>query len=156
ELMRRTGQAYDPDIRINDRNEFASMPSELRGALEARVFAQMYEIPAFIERYTADDDDGDIEELIGGSIRTNGDASVWIAGERGWRFNSLMRQFRKQGNTSHSQSEDSADWEATDRLQTRRRQLFGWSRWGNVGPTADASASEFDDEYEGVPSYYNV
>jgi hypothetical protein len=156
ELMRRTGAAYDPDIRINDRDEFTSMPELLRGALETRVLAQMYEVPTFVQRYTADEDDGTIEELIGSSARVNADTTRWIAGDRGWRYDTFTRQFRKQGSTGHSQSEDSADWEATDRLQMRRRQLFGWSRWSTVGPGADASASEFDDDYEGVPSYYNV
>jgi hypothetical protein len=156
EVMRRTAQAYDPNIRINDRGELGALPSELRGVLEARVLSQMYEVATFVQRYTADDDDGAIEELIEASIRVNANTTRWVAGERGWQFNSLLRQFRKQGNTSHSQSENSADWEATDRLQTRQRRLFGWSRWSNIGPSADASASEFDDEYEGVPSYYNV
>ncbi len=156
ELMRRTGQAHDPDIRINDRDELASMPPAVRTALEMQVLAQMYDVPFFVERYSADDDDGGIEELIGRSARINADTTRWIAGERGWRFNTLTRQFRKQGSTSHSQSEDAADWEARDSLQMRRRQLFGWSRWSNVGPGADASASEFDDDYEGVPAYYNV
>jgi len=156
EVMRRTAQAYDPNIRINDRGELGALPSELRGVLEARVLSQMYEVATFVERYTADDDDGAIQELIEASMRVDANTTRWIAGERGWRFNSLLRQFRKQGSTSHSQSENSADWEATDRLQTRQRRLFGWSRWSNIGPSADASASEFDDEYEGVPSYYNV
>ena len=156
ELMRRTGQAHDPNIRINDRNEFGALPTLLRGALEARVLSQMHNVPTFVERYSADEDDGSIEELIGSSARVDADTTRWIAGERGWRFNTFSRQFRKQGSTSHSQSEDSADWEATDRLQMRRRELFGWSRWSNIGPTADASASEFDDDYEGVPTYYNV
>jgi hypothetical protein len=156
EVMRRTAQAHDPNIRINDRNDFGSMPSVLRGALETRVLGQMYSVPTFVERYTAGDDDGNIEALINSSARINADTTRWIAGERGWRFNTLTRQIRKQGSTSHSQSEDSADWEAKDSLQMRKRQLFGWSRWSNVGPGADASASEFDDDYEGVPNYYNV
>jgi hypothetical protein len=156
ELMRRTGASYDENIRINDRDELTSMPALLRSALETRVLAQLYDVPTFVERYTADEDDGNIEELIGSSARVNADTTRWIAGERGWRYNTFTRQFRKQGSTAHSQSEDSADWEATDRLQMRRRQLFGWSRWSTVGPGADASASEFDDDYEGVPSYYNV
>jgi len=156
ELMRRTAQAYDPNIRINERDDFDGMPAQLRTALDARLLGQMAMVPTFVERYSADDDEGSIEELIGSSLRANGDTSRWIAGERGWRFNSLMRQFRKQGSTAHSQSEDSADWEATDRLQSRQRRLFGWSSWRNIGPTADASASEFDDDYAGVPNYYNV
>jgi hypothetical protein len=156
DLMRRTARAHDPDIRINERNDFDGMPAVLRTAIEARVLSQLATVPSFIERYAADDDDGTIEELIGSSLRTNGDTSRWIAGDRGWRFNSLMRQFRKQGSTAHSQSEDSADWEATDRLQSRQRRLFGWGSWRNIGPTADASASEFDDDYAGVPRYYNV
>jgi hypothetical protein len=156
ELMRRTGQAYDPNIRINDRNEFSSLPPLVRTALETRLLSQMVNVPTFVAQYSADEDDGSIEELIGRSARVDADTTRWIAGERGWRFDTFTRQFRKQGSTAHSQSEDSADWEATDRLQMRRRQLFGWSRWSNIGPTADASASEFDDEYAGVPSYYNV
>jgi len=156
ELMQRTARAYDPQIRINDRNEFNAMPSVLRTALDARLLSQLASVPTFVERYSADDDDGSIEELIGSSMRANGDTTRWIAGERGWRFNSLMRQFRKQGSTSHSQSEDSADWEATDRLQSRKRDLTGWGSWRSIGPTADASASEFDDDYAGVPNYYNV
>jgi hypothetical protein len=156
ELMQRTARAYDPDIHINERDDFDRMPSALRAALDARLLGQLAAVPTFVERYSADDDDGSIEELIGSSLRASGDTTRWIAGDRGWRFNSLMRQFRKQGSTAHSQSEDSADWEATDRLQSRKRQLFGWSSWRNVGPTADASASEFDDDYAGVPNYYNV
>lgn len=156
DLMRRTGETYHPDIRINDRDELGSLPSLVRSALEMRVLAQMYDVPTFVERYSADEDDGSIEELIGHSARVNADTTRWIAGERGWRYNTFTRQFRKRGSTSHSQSEDAADWEARDSLQMRRRQLFGWSRWSDVGPGADASASEFDDEYEGVPTYYNV
>ena len=156
DLMQRTARAHDPQIRINDRNEFSAMPSVLRTALDARLLSQLANVPTFVERYSADDDDGSIEELIGSSMRANGDTTRWIAGERGWRFNSLMRQFRKQGSTSHSQSEDSADWEASDRLQSRKRDLTGWGSWRSIGPTADASASEFDDDYAGVPNYYNV
>jgi Putative Flp pilus-assembly TadE/G-like len=156
ELMRRTAQAYDPHIRINDRNEFSAMPSALRTAIDARLLSQLANVPTFVERYSADEDDGGIEQLIGSSLRANGDTTRWIAGERGWRFNSLMRQFRKQGSTSHSQSEDSADWEAGDQLQSRRRDLTGWGSWRDIGPGAEASASEFDDEYEGVPNYSNV
>lgn len=156
ELMRRTAQAYDPTIRINDRDDFGTMPSIVRTAIEARLLSQMANVPTFVERYSADDDDGHVEELINRSFRLNPDTTRWIAGDRGWRFNSLMRQFRKQGSTSQSQSEDSADWEATDRLQSRQRRLFGWGSWRNVGPTADASASEFDDDYAGVSHYYNV
>jgi Putative Flp pilus-assembly TadE/G-like len=156
DLMQRTARTYDPSIRINDRKEFAAMPAVLRTALDARLLSQLAAVPTFVERYSADDDDGSIEELIGSSMRANGDTSRWVAGDRGWRFNSAMRQFRKQGSTSHSQSEDSADWDATDRLQSRKRELFGWSSWRNIGPTADASASEFDDDYAGVPDYYNV
>lgn len=156
DLMQRTARTYDPDIRINERNELTGMPSTLRTALDARLLNQMAAVPTFVERYSADDDDGSIEELIGSSMRANGDTSRWVAGDRGWRFNSAMRQFRKQGSTGHSQSEDSADWDATDRLQSRKRELFGWSSWRNIGPTADASASEFDDDYAGVPNYYNV
>lgn len=156
DLMQRTARTHDPSIRINDRNEFAGMPSALRTALDTRLLSQLAAVPTFVERYSADDDDGSIEELIGSSMRANGDTSRWIAGDRGWRFNSAMRQFRKQGSTSHSQAEDSADWDATDRLQSRKRELFGWSSWRNIGPTADASATEFDDDYAGVPNYYNV
>ncbi|HVF18311.1 MAG TPA: pilus assembly protein TadG-related protein [Steroidobacteraceae bacterium] len=156
ELMRRTAQAHDPNIRINDRNEFSAMPSALRTAIDARLLSQLASVPTFVERYSADEDEGGIEQLIGSSMRANGDTTRWIAGERGWRFNSLMRQFRKQGSTSHSQSEDAADWEAADQLQSRKRDLTGWGSWRDVGPGAEASASEFDDEYEGVPNYYNV
>lgn len=156
DLMQRTARTYDPNIRINERSEFGGMPSVLRTALDARLLSQLAAVPTFVERYSADDDDGAIEELIANSMRANGDTSRWVAGERGWRFNSALRQFRKQGGTSHSQSEDSADWDATDRLQSRKRELFGWSSWRNIGPTADASASEFDDDYAGVPNYYNV
>src|SRR5687768_14556500 len=52
DLMRRTGQSYDPNIRINERGEFSSMPSLLRGALETRVLAQMVSVPTFVERYS--------------------------------------------------------------------------------------------------------
>jgi len=156
ELMRRTARAYDPNIRINEREDFSAMPSTLRTVIEGRLLSQMASVPTFVERYSAADDDGSIEQLIGASVRVNADTTRWIAGERGWRFNSLMRQFRKQGSTTHSQSEDSADWEATDRLQSRQRRLLGWGSWRNIGPTADASASEFDDDYAGVPNYYNL
>lgn len=156
DLMQRTARTYDPNIRINERSEFAGMPSVLRTALDARLLSQLAGVPTFVDRYSADDDDGVIEELIGDSMRANADTSRWVVGERGWRFNSALRQFRKQGGTSHSQSEDAADWDATDRLQSRKRELFGWSSWRNIGPTADASASEFDDDYAGVPNYYNV
>lgn len=156
ELMQRTARTYDAEIRINDSGELASLPAPLRAALDSRLLSQTYSMASFVERDYAGEDDGQIEELIDRSLRAHPDTARWIAGERGWRFNALTHQFRKQGATTHFQSRDSADWWASDRLQTRRRRLFGWSRWRNVRAAESASAGEFDGDYAGVPAYYDL
>ena len=56
-----------------------------------------------------------------------------------------------------SQGASSANWEATDQLQHRKREFIGWSRWNRIGERASkASAREFASDYAGVPNYYNV
>lgn len=157
ELMNETARAYDGDIRVNDRGELDAMPGELRALIEARLFAQLATTPMFIARYTASSDRGAVRELISASLRVNENMRRWIPGERGWRETLPTRQIRKLGATTNTQNANGADWNASDQLQHRSRQLFGWSRWRRVGnQVSTASATEFDDDYGGVPSYYNV
>lgn len=157
DLMQQTAQAWDPAIRINDREALADMPDELRLALELRLIGQLASVPAFVERYTAGNDSGAVSELISASLTTNSDMRRWIPGERGWRENLLMAQIRKQGGTSTTQTANGADWRASDQLQYRTRGLFGWRSWRRIGAQISrASASEFDSGYSGVPAYYNV
>jgi hypothetical protein len=157
ELMQRTAAAYDPSIRVNDRDELNGLPDELRVAIEVQLVGQLATIPMFVQRYSASDDRGSIRELISLSLRANNDMQRWISGERGWRENLVLAQIRKQGNTVGTQSGSSADWRASDQLQHRTRGVFGWRSWRRIGTrTSTASASEFDSNYGGVPSYYNV
>lgn len=157
DLMQQTAQAYDPDIRINDRAELSAMPEGLRSLLEARMLGQLADVPAFVERYSARNDRGVVGDLISASLRANGDMLRWTAGERGWRENLVAVQLRKLGSTSHVQTESSADWRAEDQLQHRARSLLGWRSWRRIGDrTSRATAREFDDDYSGVPRYYNV
>lgn len=157
ELMNETARAYDADIRVNDRGELGAMPEELRALIEAQLLAQLATTPMFVERYTASDDRGAVRELISASLRVNDNMRRWIPGERGWRETLPTRQIRKLGATTNTQNENGADWNASDQLQHRSRQLFGWSRWRRVGnQVSTASATEFDNDYSGVPSYYNV
>lgn len=156
-LMQQTAQSWDPAIRINDRNELDQMPDALRMAVEVQILAQLASVPAFVQRYTASNDNNSVGELISRSLQSNNDMQRWISGERGWRENLLLAQIRKQGSTSHTQTSSGADWRASDQLQHRTRGLFGWHSWRRIGNrTSRASATEFDSSYSGVPAYYNV
>lgn len=157
ELMEQTARRWDPDIHVNDRDALAAMPDALRSLIEAQLIGQLASVPGFVERYTASDDAGAVTELISASLSANDDLKRWASGERGWRENLLVAQIRKQGSTSVQQSEDGADWRAMDQLQFRTRGVFGWHSWRRIGArTSRANASEFDSNYQGVPSYYNV
>lgn len=157
DLMLQTAQAYDPAIRINDRDELSGMPDELRVLMELRLIEQLAAVPMFVQRYSAGSDRGSIRELISASLRADNDIQRWVSGERGWRKNLVLAQLRKQGSTSATQSGSGADWRAADQLQYRTRSLFGWRSWRRIGTRAStASATEFDPDYSGVPAYYNV
>jgi hypothetical protein len=157
ELMQQTARSYDPQIRINDRDELAAMPDELRSLLDAQLMSQLATVPSFVRRYTASSDRGNVRELISASLNANTDMQRWIAGERGWSENGFAFRIRKRGRTTNTQSENGADWDASDELQFRTRRAFGWSNWRRIGDeTSTASATEFSSNYAGVPSYYNV
>lgn len=157
DLMQRTAAAYDPAIRVNDRDELNGLPDELRLVIDAQFVGRLAAVPMFVQRYSAGGDRGSIRELISLSLRTDNDMQRWISGERGWRENLVLAQIRKQGNTVATQSGSGADWRASDQLQHRTRGVFGWHSWRRIGTrTSTASASEFDSNYGGVPSYYNV
>lgn len=157
ELMQATARSYDPEFRVNDRGALSSMPHELRTIIEAQLMQQLAEVPSFVRRYTASNDRGNLGELIDASLQANADLERWITGQRGWQETGILFRLRKQGSTDHVQSANGADWRASDQLQYRTRRLFGWSRWRRIGDrTSTATASEFDSDYSGVPSYYNV
>jgi hypothetical protein len=156
-LMDQTGRSYDPHIRINDGDAFSSMPAELKSVLDAQLMTQSAAVPTFIQRYTSSRDSNSMQQLVNASLRGNSDLQHWIAGERGWREDLLAVQLRKRGATSASQTDRVADWRAEDQLQFRTRGLFGWHRWQRIGDqVSTATAREFDSDYSGVPSYYNV
>jgi len=157
DLMQQTAQAYDSEIRVNDRDELDRMPDELRAIIEMQLLGQLASIPTFVQRYSAGGDRGTLRELVTATLSTDSDMQRWISGERGWRENLLAVQIRKQGNTASSQSAAGADWRAADQLQYRTRSLFGWRSWRRIGTrVSTASATEFDSNYSGVPAYYNV
>ncbi len=157
DLMSQTARAYDPQIRVNDRDDLSAMPSELRSLLETQMLAQLASVPAFVRRYSAGNDNNNVSELISASLRVNTDMQRWVTGERGWRENLVATQLRKQGSTTATQGSSTADWKATDQLQHRQREFLGWSRWKRIGDrTSKASASEFASRYAGVPNYFNV
>jgi hypothetical protein len=157
DLMEQTARAWDPDIRINDRDAMSAMPDALRSAIDVQLLAQLANVPTFVKRYSASQDNGSIEELIRASLTANEDMKRWIAGERGWREDRIVAQIRKRGSTSTYQDGDGADWKAQDQLQFRTRGVFSWHSWRRVGKEVSrASATEFASNYSGVPSYYNV
>jgi hypothetical protein len=157
ELMEQTARAYDPNIRVNDRGDMSQLPNALQATLETQVFAQLETVPTFVQRYYAGEDRNSIRELIDASLKVNADMQHWEVGERGWRETLLSGQIRKRGSTSNSQTRSGADWKAKDDLQYRTRSLFGWNSWRRIGDEeSKASATEFDSDYSGVPSYYNV
>ncbi|HEU4484564.1 MAG TPA: pilus assembly protein TadG-related protein [Povalibacter sp.] len=157
DLMQRTAQSWDPDIRINDHAALAAMPDALRSAIELQLLGQLASVPTFVSRHTAGGDDGAMQELIAASLTANDDMKRWISGERGWRENMILAQIRKQGSTSTRQDADGADWKASDQLQFRTRGAFSWHNWRRVGTrTSRASATEFASDYQGVPAYYNL
>lgn len=157
DLMEQTAREWDPQIRINDRDAMNAMPSALRTAIDVQLIAQLANVPTFVQRYTASSDRGAVQELIRSSLTANNDMQRWISGERGWRDDQIVVQIRKRGSTSTTQSEDGADWRAQDELQYRTRGVFSWHRWRRIGKNVTrASATEFDSDYSGVPSYYNV
>ena len=157
EVMQHTARAYDPAIRVNDREEFQALPDELHAVVELQLLGQLAAVPLFVRRYSAADDRGSLRELVAASQRSNGDIQRWITGERGWRENLALAQIRKQGSTTVNQSAARSDWRASDQLQYRTRGLFGWHSWRRVGAHAStASATEFAANYSGVPTYYNI
>lgn len=157
EIMRQTAQRYDAAIRINDRDELSMAPEEVRSFVDAQLALQQTAVPGFVQRYTASNDRGSMQELIFASLRANRDIERWIEGERGWRETGLAFRLRKRGSTQSSQTDEGADWQAQDLLQYQRRRVFGWSSWRRIGDrTSTATAREFDADYAGVPSYYNV
>jgi hypothetical protein len=157
DLMEQTARAWDPDIRINDRDAMSAMPDALRSAIDVQLLAQLANVPTFVKRYSASQDNGSIEELIRASLTANEDMKRWIAGERGWREDRIVAQIRKRGSTSTYQDGDGADWKAQDQLQFRTRGVFSWHSWRRVGKEVSrASATEFASNYSGVPTYYNV
>jgi hypothetical protein len=157
ELMRETARSYDDTIRINDRDELAALPSEIRTLIDGNVLSQLVSVPSFVRRYTASNDRGSVQELIGASLKANADIERWIGGERGWRETGIGFRLRKRGRTTNTQSANGADWRASDELQYGTRRLLGWSSWRRIGEeTSTANATEFDSDYSGVPSYYNV
>lgn len=157
DLMEQTARAYDPNIRINDRSDMSRMPSVLQAQLETQVFTQLETVPTFVQRFYAGEDRNSVRELIDASLKANADLEHWEVGERGWRETLLSGQIRKRGSTSNSQTRSGADWKAKDDLQMRTRGLFGWNSWERIGDEeSKASATEFDSDYSGVPSYYNV
>jgi hypothetical protein len=157
DLMSQTASAYDPQIRVNDRDDLAAMPDELRTLIEAQLLAQLAIVPAFVRRYSAGNDSNSVGELISASLRVNTDMQRWISGERGWRENLLVAEIRKQGSTKATQGSSTADWQASDQLQHRKREFLGWSSWRRIGDKiSKASAREFASNYAGVPAYYNV
>ncbi len=157
ELMQATARNYDPDLRVNDRGELSRMPQELRTIIETQLMSQLASVPTFVRRYTASNDRGSLSELVDLSLNANDNVRRWIPGQRGWQETGLAFRLRKQGSTTHTQSAQGADWRARDQLQYRTRRPFGWSSWRRIGEDeSTASASEFDSDYSGVPSYYNV
>ena len=156
-LMAQTAMAYDVNIRVNDDGALARMPDELRAMFETQMLAQMAAVPMFVQRYSAGRDGSAMQELVTASLRSDSDLQRWISGERGWRENLFAAQIRKRGTATASQSASGADWRAEDQLQFRTRSLFGWHSWRRVGDrVSTASAREFDSDYSGIPSYYNV
>jgi hypothetical protein len=157
DLMARTASAYDPAIHINDASALEQLPDELREVLEAQLIEQSAAVPGFIHRYSAGNDRNSVSQLIDASLRTNADLQHWLTGNRGWREDLLAVQIRKRGNSTPTQGSSSADWQATDDLQFRRRDFLGWQRWMRIGDKpSTASAREFASNYAGVPNYFNV
>ena len=156
-LMAQTATTYDADIRVNDDQALARMPEELRALFEAQLISQLAAVPTFVQRYSAGRDGNAMQELVSASLRWDSDLQRWISGERGWRENLLAAQIRKRGSTTGSQSANGADWRAEDQLQYRTRSLLGWRSWRRIGDrVSTARAREFDSDYSGVPTYYNV
>lgn len=157
QLMRSTAQQYDANIRINDRDELDGLPQEIKTLLDGTLLAQLASVPTFVQRYSATNDRGNLRQLVSASLEADRDVERWIEGERGWRENGIAFRLRKRGSTTTSQNASTADWNARDELHYGTRQVFGWSSWRRIGERAStARASEFDSNYSGVPSYYNV
>jgi hypothetical protein len=157
QLMRSTAQQYDAAIRINDRDELDSLPQEIQTLLDGALLAQLASVPRFVQRYSASNDRGNLQELVRASLEADRDVERWVAGERGWRETGIGFRLRKRGSTTNTQDANSADWNARDELHYGTRQLLGWSRWRRIGQQpSTARASEFDSNYSGVPAYYNV
>lgn len=157
ELMRATAKAYDPDINVNDDDVLNRMPSTLRTPIQAQLLGQLATVPSFVKRYTASNDKGGINEVINASVGASDDNRRWITGRRGWTDDSLLiKQIRKDGSTTHTQNDRNGDWQASDRLRHRDRNLFGWGSWHAIGPRTRASARELYRDYAGVPTYFNL
>lgn len=162
DLMEKTAKTYDPTISVNSNGDLSALPSVLRVFLQAEVTYQVVQLPMFVKRYSAEDDDDRIKKLITQSYQAESDTRNWISGNRGWSLDMpevpVMHRLKKYGSTSMEQDDESADWKASDELQFCHKviKLFK-TKWKCVAIVDDdAKASEFDDDYSGVPNYYNL
>lgn len=162
ELMEKTAKTYDATISVNNSGDLSALPDVLRVFLQAKVDYQEIKLPSFIKRYSAEDDDDHIKQLITQTYQAESDTRNWISGNRGWSLDlpefPVMHRLKKYGGTSMEQDDESADWQASDELQFCHKiiKLFS-TKWQCVAVVDDdAKASEFDDDYSGVPNYYNL
>jgi hypothetical protein len=154
-LMTQTARSYNPNFVVNDNDMLQSLPAEFGLPLLAKVNLQKLNIPTFVKQYTASNDKGRINDLIGKTINSDGDNTRWIAGQRGWQVGNKCAGFRKRGSTAHSQTSKGANWDGRDRLQGPSIDLSGCD-WKNIGSEGKATATEFVKNYQGVPSYYGT
>ncbi len=147
-LMEKTAREYSPNIQVNNPAEV----SGLSGLVSAASIAgEMSRIGTFIKQYDASNDDGRMDKMVSISL---GSSRRFINGNRGWSKNLLLIRIQKSGHTSEISDGSLSDWSAADELTLGHRTIKGWST--TTLAQGSATAQEFDENYRGVPSYYEL
>jgi hypothetical protein len=153
-LMKSTARSYDNTVEVNDLNLLQEMPIEIAAPLGGQLLVQQTQLLGFVKTFTASNDGGRLNDVIGKTLQADDDLRHWVSGARGWDVSIACVKFIKQGSTSHSQTATAADWRATDRLRSDPCNPFANTK--TIGRAGSASAREFARTYRGVASYQDL
>lgn len=146
-IMQDVGRAHDPAMRINDGTAAGRMPGAARGYIQAGILQQRAGVISFVRNYSPSSDDNEISGFAG---RSMGSSTRWITNRNGVN---IWPVYRKRGGSRQVVSGgELTDWQSSDQGQT-----WNWKRmnWRTV-VKGSATATEFQDGYQGVPGYFNV
>lgn len=157
-LMQATAETFDPDLSVNDTGTILNLDPSMSAALLTALRDQNSRIANFITDREATDQGSQlvrmVEHTFGERDSPRGDMS------REWLTNReanipLISSFtiEKQFDTDHELGDELAEWEAEDKLVLKT--LFGFGPDITLA-SGEATAEEFDDNYEGISEWYGL